>query len=265
MSVLLDRDNLFPTEKCLRLLFEEKYSSDYGLGWSPALRSRFHYYTPDDVYEAMVGKLIVDNADWADVGCGHSIFPSNAPLARKLADRARTVYGIDPSVNIKSNPFLTDRFQGSLEDYHGRVCFDVVTLRMVVEHVTDPATFVFSLAKISRSNGLVVIYTPNKWSPISLASRILPFRLHHPIKRFLWSTAEEDTFPVAYNLNTRRMLKRHLAAVGFEEILFAYLDDCRTTTAFRLANSMELGLWKGCQLLSKTYPENCLLSVYRKQ
>src|SRR5947208_2800014 len=80
----------------------------------------------------------------------------------------------------------------------------------------------------ARPGGKVVAYTVNRWSPVSLAAKAIPFGLHHAFKRALWRTEERDTFPVAYRMNTRGALRRAFGAHGFREAGFAYLDDCRT-------------------------------------
>jgi hypothetical protein len=92
----------------------------------------------------------------------------------------------------------------------------------------------------------------------------VPFRLHHLPKRFLWHSAEKDTFPVAYLMNTRRALCQVFERHGFREAGFAYLDDCRTFGRFRVMQILELALWRFLHALGMRYPENCLLGVYER-
>jgi hypothetical protein len=40
-----------------------KYGPPEGMGWSPALRSRFGYRTPDDWYEALLFGLIREETE----------------------------------------------------------------------------------------------------------------------------------------------------------------------------------------------------------
>ena len=92
---------------------------------------------------------------------------------------------------------------------------------MVVEHVANPTAFVDALSCLLKPGGMAIVLTVNAWSPITLISRFLPFGLHHPIKRLFWGGEEEDTFPVQYKMNTRKILFKHFAKAGFEETVFA--------------------------------------------
>jgi SAM-dependent methyltransferase len=140
------------------------------IGWSPRLRRRFGYYTPDEWYEATVFRLVEPKTDWLDVGCGRDVFRSNYPLAQKLAARCRQLTGLDPSDNIDENALVHEKVKSLLEDYRPNRGFDLITLSMVAEHITDPRAAVQSLAGLTRPGGRVVIYTVNKWSPVTLLS-----------------------------------------------------------------------------------------------
>ncbi len=89
----------------------------------------------DDYYEALLAKPINAGCLGADIGCGRDLFPSNPALA---AQRCLVRFGVNPDDHIKGNPYLTGSFQGTLEACSPAHQFDVVTLRMVAEHITDP-------------------------------------------------------------------------------------------------------------------------------
>ena len=265
VRLAIDTQSLAPTREELERHFDEKFRGKPDLGWGPKLRLQFGYFTPDDYYETLVGKLVTQNCEWADVGCGRYMFPSNPDLARKLARRARYVFGVDPDDNICDNEFITEGFQGLIEDAPTTRTFDLVTLRMVVEHVAAPAAMVGKLAELTKSGGRVVVYTPNKWSPVSFVTRAVPYRLHHAPKRWLWGTEARDTFPVQFKLNTRKTLRAFFQTAGFAEILFAHLDDCRIFEKVRALKYLELSLQRLTSRLRIRYPENCLLAVYERR
>ena len=82
---------------------------------------------------------------------------------------------------------------------------------------------------------------------------------HHVSKRILWSTREEDTFPVKYLMNSRSRLKTVFVGAGFREVYFRYLDDCRTlarwkATLGRRAYRLECAPLGGATL-SRNLPE----------
>jgi hypothetical protein len=121
------------------------------------------------------------------------------------------------------------------------------------------------LARLVKPKGMVVVYTINKWSLVSLASWATPFSLHHPIKHLLWRAEKKDTFPVVYKMNTRKRLGSLFKAGGFREYWFKYLDDCRTFHLFRSLHYLELALWRLLRGVRVHFPETCLLGVYQRE
>ena len=230
-------------------------------GWGPGIRRRFGYYTPEEVYESVLERLITTGCRWLDVGGGRDPLPANRPLAKELSQRA-TLVGVDPDPAIQENPYAQVRVQGRVEDMETSE-FDVITARMVVEHVGDPGAFAGALRRLCARNGVVVLYTVNKWAPVSIVSSLIPFRFHQRIINFLWGPGRE-TFPVEYRMNTRGDLSAVMRNAGFEESTFTYLDDCRTLGRFQFGNRLELLLWKSLNAIGLRYPETCLLGVYRR-
>jgi len=100
-----------------------------------------------------------------DVGCGGGLL--SEPLARLGA----SVTGIEPageSVEIarahaaQSDLAITYRAVSTEELVAEAAQFDLVIASEVIEHVTDPAAFVASLAALTRPGGLVLISTLNR-------------------------------------------------------------------------------------------------------
>ncbi len=251
-----------PTPDEVLAVFRGKFGD--APGSAPHRRLRYGYFTPDDVYEATVAKLVTPGCRWLDVGGGRDVFPTNPPLAAALAARCGTLVAVDPSPNVHENPVAHEKVEAFIEQYHADRPFDVLTLRMVAEHIADPDAAAAALARLTAPGGAVVVHTINVWAPVSLAAWAVPFGLHHPLKRAVWGTEERDTFPVTYRMNTRRALRRVMARHGLRESAFAYLDDCRTFGKFRTLNHLEMATRSACRSVGLAYPENCLLGVYRK-
>ena len=136
---------------------------------------------------------------------------------------------------------------------------------MVAEHVAEPHRLIEALARLTKPGGIVIVYTTYKWSPIPLLTRLMPFALHHPVKRFLWGSEERDTFPVSGQINTRRRLRALFAAGDFAERLFEYLNDCSTFSRWPWSYWAELSFQKLVSNLQFRYPEACLLGVYARR
>jgi SAM-dependent methyltransferase len=213
------------------------------------------------VYEALVASLVHKGTIWAGIGCGRDVFPSNPPLAGDLAARTSAFVGIDPDPNVYENSFVSDRFQGVVEGYPSGRQFDLITMRMVAEHVADPVRVAAKLFEMTALGGHLVILTPAKWAPIFILARALPFGSHRILKQLVWRVEERDTFPVIYKMNTRRDFSC-LVKASFAEVMFSRLNDCRANNAFRRLNKMELAARAAFNRVGLVYPEHCILSVY---
>lgn len=249
----------------LQATYDDKYPTTKELGWGPVLRRRYGYITPDEYYETVVDKVITENCSWADIGCGRDIFPSNRALEATLAARARRILGIDPDANIDQNPYITEAFRGFIDDYDGAGNYDVVTMRMVAEHVENPSKAIAGMRRILRPGGKVVIYTPHKWAPLSIIARWTPLWFHHRVKKFFWGTEAQDTFPVAGKMNTKNALLNLFIEAEMDCLYYKILPDCRIFSRFRWLNRIELMLWRFCRVTGLPYPESCILAVFERR
>ena len=103
----------------------------------------------------------------------------------------------------------------------------------------------------------------SRYSPSVIVAASTPMWVHHAAKRLLWRTEERDTFPTVYRMNTRSALRRLFCGERMSEELFTYLGDCRATARFKSLQYFELSLWKMLSAVGITYPEACILAVYR--
>ena len=228
------------------------------------MRWGFRYFTPDEHYEAVVESLVGPSTRWIDVGCGRMLLPNNAKLAQRLSETAERLVGVDPDVTIQENPFVHERIQKGFDDFETDERFDLVTMRMVAEHVADPQQVCDVLARVTAPGGRVVIYTVHKFAPVPLITSLVPFGARHAVKKFLWRTEEKDTFPTCFRMNTRGTLRRLFEARGMAEEGFTLLDDCRSLARFKPGQWSELVARKALRTVGLPYPEVCLLGVYRK-
>jgi 2-polyprenyl-3-methyl-5-hydroxy-6-metoxy-1,4-benzoquinol methylase len=255
---------LKPTPAELATVYRSRYGHPRTTGPLPRFWHRLGYFVPDVFYEAVVTKLVRKEATWLDVGCGRALFPSNPRLAPLLAQQCRTLVGVDPDGAVEENPLVHLRAKSTIEDFRSTIPFDLVTLRMVAEHISQPHRALPSLARLTKPGGKVVVYTVNYWSPVALLAAAVPFQLHHALKRVLWKTEERDTFSVAYRMNSRRRLRQLFECHGFREVYFRYLHDCCIFHRFHLIHCLELLLWQTLKILRMPYPETCMLGVYER-
>jgi SAM-dependent methyltransferase len=253
-----------PTRQVMEALLVRKHGAAETHNWAVQRHIRYGAFLPTEVYEAVVAASVFPGCRWLDVGGGRAPFLFNDELARELVARCSHVTAIDPSEHVLENQFVRERVRDHIENYQCAEPFDLATMRMVVEHVRQPEAFVAGLARLIRPGGAAVVLTVNRWSPIALAAKALPFRWHHPIKRLLWGVRPGDSFPVHYRMNTRRGLARWFEGAGFVERLFARLDDVSLFCRFKRLNFLELQEWRAFHRLGVTYPEHCLLGIYER-
>jgi len=256
-------DRMIPSTKVLKSRHLARYGDCSQFGWRIKLHRKYGYHDSDAWYEATVNSLVTDETDWLDVGGGKSIFPYNKQLAPELAERCRSLVVVDPA--ISHNSLAEETHRCLLEDYDTSRTFNLVTMRMVAEHVERPTEFVAKIESLLSPGGCVVLVTPNKWAPVSMAAAAIPYRWHMPITRFLWKTNDEDVFPTVYKMNTRGTLRDLFSRHGLKEIGFRYCDNTSTLARFKVTCHMELIAWRALQAAGLTYPENNLLGVYQKQ
>ena len=253
-----------PDDASLRQMFHQRYGPAGKLGWGPSLRLRHGYYTPDDWYEALVAGLVAPGVRWLDAGCGRELFPNNRGLAEVLSRRCARLVGVDPDPTLQENPWVHEKVALGFDQYDGEHGFDLVTLRMVAQHIADPIACVRAIDRALAPGGLAVVFTVCGLSPMPLLTRLAPMGLRHVVKSWLWGTQPKDTFPTCFKMNSRAALQRRFAEVSRREAAVVRLDDCRTFARFRTLHELELGLRSLCHRFGLPYPEHCLLGIYRK-
>ncbi len=176
--------------------FHEKLFGDVRKhGWRVRLNARFGFHPPDFWYELVVNRLIGTETRWVDIGGGKAIFPNNPKLSQELSQRCRFLLGVDPSEHVLQNPFVHRGLVGTTESIpREEAPFDVATMRMVAEHIEQPAALIESLRNILGENGLIVLLTPNRRSPNAVLASIIPNALHPWIVSKIFGRMPEDVF-----------------------------------------------------------------------
>lgn len=187
---------------------------------SQRLKHRYfgRYLHPYTVLRHRIAELLAPDATVLDAGCGR-----RAPTLAHFRGRARRLIGID-QVAFADAPSDLELRQRDLADTG--VAADSVDLmysQAVLEHVTDPDAVFAEIARLLTPGGHYIGLTANKWDYASLAARIIPNRFHPWIVRRTEGRAEEDVFPTAYRVNTRRDVARFAARHGLEIAEFRYL------------------------------------------
>ncbi len=208
--------------------------------------------------------LVDAQRHWLDIGCGRAPFPNNLQLSATLAERCPRLVGIDPDASVGANEYVHEGRQATLEQYFPDRPFDLVSARMVVEHVHRPDEFTASLRRVTSAEALVVFYTVNWWSISALAAHCSPMAVHHWTKKGLWETKEDDTFPTVYRMNRRSTLRTLMHCAGFEECMFEVLPDAGLLWRLPVLRRIELACFRALRAYRLPYVDSNLLAVYRR-
>lgn len=116
-------------------------------------------------------------------GRGHELLEDQVPARhrlRRLQGEGRTVVGVDIDPVVLSNPNLDGAHViavGAPLPFADS-SFDIVISDHVFEHVDDPGLVASELSRVLKPGGWICARTPNKWSYIGIAVRLVPNSFH---------------------------------------------------------------------------------------
>jgi ubiquinone/menaquinone biosynthesis C-methylase UbiE len=173
-----------------------------------------------EAYASLIAEHLSPDTVWIDAGCGARLLENDLePLENWLLDHCKTIVGMDVSASSHRN--IKSLIQGSLYDLpFADNSLDLITCRMVVEHLSQPRDAFAESARCLRPGGAIVVLTPNLLNygilANAVASKLLPEKLRLRIVRTLDSRADKDIFPVRYKANTQSRLSQLLNASGLQ-------------------------------------------------
>lgn len=178
------------------------------------LRSRFYPREnhPFRVYARSVHNLAASARRVLDIGCGHG-----APDLESIPGSCQK-FGIDPDPDLRPEgaPSVCLIRASATSLPFAKASFDLLISKSVLEHLESPEDSFDEFSRVLKPRGRLVILTPNRWDYVSLASTLVPNRLHPWLVRVTTGRAEEDTFPTYYRANTAAQLRRLASNAGLD-------------------------------------------------
>ena len=145
-----------------------------------------------------------------DAGCGKGTW-----VLRKHKGHFGFLVGVD--VQDAGNDLADAVTLGALESLPFRAeSLDLILCYVVLEHVAQPERAFAEFARALKPGGTLIFKTPAAHAPVSLLTRLLPYRAHGALKGLI-GVRSDDVFPTHFRCNTERALRRALAANGFAE------------------------------------------------
>jgi SAM-dependent methyltransferase len=175
---------------------------------------------PQTRYARFLAEHVQGVSQWLDVGCGRQIIPPDKMSVEEQRDRfgkVRFLVGIDVDQAILEHPLLSARVIGLCGNLpFAAGTFDLVTANMVVEHVTDPVSFLSDIYRVLRPGGRFIFHTPNSLYYLVGLARLTPEAVKRKVIWGLEQRRDEDIFETHYTLNTPRKVTDAAKTAGFE-------------------------------------------------
>ncbi|MEV7398339.1 class I SAM-dependent methyltransferase [Aeromicrobium sp. NPDC092404] len=202
----------------------------------------------DIEFYSRINALVDEKSRVLDFGAGRAWWmfepiPEMPRRLRMLRGRVAEVVGTDVDDAVLTNPSLDKGLVVEIgkplpfED----ASFDLVFADFVLEHINaaDAQDVADDIMRVLKPGGWFAARTPNKWGMVGLGARAIPNGLHvRLLKRLQPDRVAEDVFPVRYQMNTRRTLRRlfgrHRTYVYGNTSEPAYFG--RSVTAWRLVS-----------------------------
>jgi SAM-dependent methyltransferase len=174
-----------------------------------------------------ISALVDDTSVVVDLGAGRGAFVEGTSDYRRrlrhLQPRVGRLIGLDVDDAVLGNKTVDEAHviepSGPLPLADESV--DLVLSDFVFEHVTDPAALASELTRVVKPGGWVCARTPNRRGYIGIGARLVPNRWHvKALRRIQPHKPAEDTFDVAYTLNTRADLKAHFPEDRYEHYVY---------------------------------------------
>ena len=167
-----------------------------------------------EAYATFVSEHLSASSVWLDAGCGNRLLETDLDaLETWLTARCKNIVGMD--VLVTSHRNIKSLVQGSL--YHlpfADNSFDLITCRMVVEHLDDPAKAFAEINRCLVPDGAVIVITPNLRNygifGNAVATKVLREEWRLKLVHSSDARADTDIFPVRYRANTMSRLARLL-------------------------------------------------------
>ena len=211
-----------PTDKELEAYYHSFNEDYHGGGRAKGAKKRQNRYAEKYlkiVNEYSYGKLLID------IGSSNNPFPN---IAKKCGYSVTVVDYVKPKELLSDISFIPSRIEDLMSI---KLQFDVVTAFAIIEHTKDPILALKNLIKLSKVNGIIIIYIPeigefpDKFSLGTSKWLFPPEHLNLISKKALVELMERENCILShyerFELNLLRFIIRY--SIGFFEGVIGFM------------------------------------------
>lgn len=181
-------------------------------------------------FYARINSLINDSMTILDFGAGRAAWNEDDTCVyrkslRNMKSKVSKVIGCDVDEAIQQNNSVDEKViikigeRLPFEDEQ----FDLIICDYTFEHVANPEEVASEFSRILKQGGWICARTPNKYSYISLLTRLIKNSFHTSILKYAQPDRKEvDVFPTTFKLNTINDISRHFKTTDFNNFTYRY-------------------------------------------
>lgn len=141
--------------------------------------------------------------------------------------------------------------------------YDFISSRFVFEHLEKPADALKEIAGALKPGGIFLLETTNKWNPLLVMARVIPFFIKKIIIKKLFKDNPSGTYKTSYKLNTPSAYKKlDLSSIHLKLEQLYIVNDviCESKLLFTIS----FGLFKLIKLFGLNDLYGNIVVVFRK-
>lgn len=177
-----------------------------------------------------INSILTDSMSVLDFGAGRAAwlqddYSDYRKNLRRLQGRVARLVGCDVDSAISQNESVDEKIQIRMGDKlpFEDDTFDVIISDYVFEHISDPNAVASEFLRILKPGGWICARTPNKYSYVSILTRLIKNRVHARILRFAQPERKDiDVFPTTFRLNSKRDIAKYFTAENFDSFSYRY-------------------------------------------
>lgn len=138
--------------------------------------------------------------------------------------------------------------------------FDFITSRYAFEHLANPVHALEEIDRVLKPGGQFILQTTNKYSPLILVSRLIPFSFKKFIFRRVFKDNPSGTFKTFYKINRPSQFPSRQGELNLDKIILVEDILCQNAILFQFS----FMLLKIVKLFKIESLSNNLIAIYCK-